>query len=238
VASGVEWFGGGSYVEIGGTNVDDDVGQKLITLLQYLLPGFFAAWVYYGLTPVPVPSQFERIIQALIFTLLVQPLTFATKFLCLAAGEYWTVSPWSATSEVTASIASAFFLGLVFAAFANNDRFHALMRWLRVTRETSYPSEWFNAFHDSEIYVVLHLKDSRRIYGWPTIWPSVPNTGHFVLEEASWLDEKNEQTPITNVSQVLVPAIEVQLIEFVPPQESSENGASAKAAPVAAGPAK
>jgi len=127
VAWGVQWLGGGSYVEIGGTNVDDDVGQKLITLLQYLLPGFFAAWVYYGLTPVPVPSQFERIIQALIFTLLVQPLTFATKFLCLAAGKYWTVSPWSATSEVTASIASAFFLGLVFAAFANNDRFHALI---------------------------------------------------------------------------------------------------------------
>src|SRR5438477_12842005 len=102
------------------------------------------------------------------------------------------------------------------------------MRWLGITRETSYPSEWFGAFSDQESYVVLHLKDLRRIYGWPTIYPSVPSKGHFVLEEASWLDAQNKETKITNVTQVLVPASEVRLVEFVPPQESSKNGATTK----------
>jgi uncharacterized protein DUF6338 len=215
--------------------MDNDLGQKLIALLQFLLPGFLAAWVYYGLTPVPLPSQFERIIQALIFTLLVQPLAFVTKCLLLAVGRYWPLFQWSSTSDVTASVMSAFVLGLVFAAFANNDKFHALIRWLRVSRETSYPSEWFGAFSNNDSYVVLHLKNLNRIYGWPTIWPSEPNKGHFVLEQASWLDAENTETQITNVSQVLVPTSVVQLVEFVPLQERSQNGASTKSTATAAG---
>jgi hypothetical protein len=214
--------------------MDDDFGQKLILVLQYLLPGFLAAWVYYGLTPVPLPSQFERVIQALIFTLLVQPLAFVTKYLLLGAGTFWPLLPWSATSDVATSVVSAFFLGVVFAAFANNDKFHALMRWMRVTREMSYPSEWFGAFHDHETYVVLHLKEFNKLYGWPSVWPSEPNKGYFLLEEASWLDEQNKETPITNVTHVLVPTSDVQLVEFMQLKEIFKIGNETNSAAIAA----
>jgi len=52
------------------------VSQQVIALLQYLLPGFLAAWIFYGLTSYAKPSNFERVIQALIFTLFIQGMMF------------------------------------------------------------------------------------------------------------------------------------------------------------------
>jgi hypothetical protein len=193
----------------------DDLGQELVTLLQFLLPGFLAAWVYYGLTSFALPSQFERVVQALIFTLLVQPLAFISKFVLLWAGKYWMLLPWSEKAELSTSVVCAFLLGTVFAALTNNDKFHALMRALKVTRETSYPSEWYGAFCNHVTFVVLHLSGSRRIYGWPIEWPSESGNGHFLLEQASWLDKDNKEIPITNVSHVLIAATEIELVEFM-----------------------
>jgi len=47
----------------------DSFAKDFVTLLQYLLPGFVAAWVFYSFTSFPKPSQFERVVQALIFTI-------------------------------------------------------------------------------------------------------------------------------------------------------------------------
>ena len=45
-------------------------------LLFPLSGGFFAAWVFYGLTPFSKPSGYERTVQALIFTIIVEVLSF------------------------------------------------------------------------------------------------------------------------------------------------------------------
>ena len=47
----------------------------LLAQFQYLLAGFVAAWVFYGLTPYKRPTPFERIVQALVYTAVVQLLT-------------------------------------------------------------------------------------------------------------------------------------------------------------------
>ena len=47
--------------------------QSVITVLTYLLPGFITAALVYSLTPSPRPIPFERVVQALIFTMLSAP---------------------------------------------------------------------------------------------------------------------------------------------------------------------
>ncbi len=42
--------------------------KELVGIISYLLPGFLAAWIFYGLTAHPKPQPFERVVQALIFT--------------------------------------------------------------------------------------------------------------------------------------------------------------------------
>ena len=201
----------------------ENISKDTVTLLNYLLPGFLAAWVYYGFTSFKLPSQFERVVQALIFTLLVQPLVYIAKAALLCAGKCVSLGTWTDSSNLTASVAFAFILGATFATFANNDRFHKLMRYLKITRETSYPSEWYGEFGNSVTYVVLHLRDQNRIYGWPKEWPSQPGVGHFVLEQSVWLDDENKEIPMTNVASVLIPADAVTLVEFMNPNWSNEN---------------
>lgn len=190
------------------------VAKDTVFLLQYLLPGFLAAWIFYGLTSYPKPSQFERVVQALIFTLVAQAVAFPLKILLLYLGTFHAFGPWSKEAELLTAISAATIIGVSFSYFANNDKFHSLLRKLRITRETSYPSEWFGAFLSNVTYVVLHLKDERRIYGWPVEWPSDPTSGHFLLSQASWLKGRSD-TPMTGVREILVNVNDVSMIEFM-----------------------
>ncbi len=188
--------------------------KDFITFLQFLLPGFVAAWVFYSFTSFPKPSQFERVVQALIFTIFVQALVYIVKRALMLVGEKWPIFGWGLNSDLIWSIVSAILLGMIFAYFTNNDKVHKHLRKWGITRQTSYPSEWFGAFLKNVTYVVLHLDGERRLYGWPMEWPSEPEKGHFVLVQASWLTE-SEEIPITEVESIMVDVKEVKMVEFM-----------------------
>jgi len=190
------------------------LAKDFVTLLQYLLPGFVAAWVFYSFTSFPKPSQFERVVQALIFTIFVHSTSYIIKQGFTIIGEKWLLFTWGENSELICSIISAIFIGIVFSYFANNDKIHKALRTLGITRETSYPSEWFGAFLKKVTYVVLHLDGERRLYGWPIEWPSEPEKGHFVLVQASWLTEDGE-TQLKGVESIMVAAKDVEMVEFM-----------------------
>ena len=202
------------------------VSNEIIEVLSYLLPGFVAAWIFYGLTSHPKPTQFERIIQALIFTIIAQSCVIGIRWIAAKIGKY-TNNPieWNDNVTLVASILVAIIIGLFFARFTNNDKIHNCLRKMKFTKETSYPSEWFGAFNQQDNYLVLHLIDNRRLYGWPVRWPSVPNEGHFSIAEAEWLDEKNKGIKLEGVSYILIPAAEVKYIEFMKIKErGNANG--------------
>ena len=192
-------------------------------LLQYLLPGFLAAWVFYGFTSYPKPSQFERIVQALVFTLLIQSVVFIERWVALAFGRIHSFGSWTNQSESLAATVTAILMGAAFSFYANNDEFHRFVRKFRITRETSFPSEWFGAFTKNVTYVVLHFEDERRLYGWPIEWPSEPNAGHFVLAQPSWIVD-GEDAPITGVESVIVNVKDVKWVEFMEPVWEAKNG--------------
>ena len=181
---------------------------------MFLLPGFLAAWVYYEFTSRPKPEQFERVVQALIFTILIQATLFSAAFLLSIVHLTPDISQWSENVKLVASVGLAAVLGLAFSYFANNDKFHALIRQLKITNKTSYPSEWFGELSQHITYVVLHLEGERRIMGWPKEWPSAPDAGHFSLSQPSWLTD-DEEIPLTGVLTILIPAKDVKMVEFL-----------------------
>jgi hypothetical protein len=203
------------------------LSADLIALLRFLLPGFLAAWVYYGLTPGPKPSQFERVIEALIYTLIVQVATSGGESLLVWLGEFVSLGVWTENSESAISVLVALILGTALAYCTNTDKMHAWCRERGLTKQTSYPSEWFGLFAKTITWVVLHLSDGRRIYGWPREWPTAPKVGHFALEDAEWLaeDADNSRQPLTGVKTILVRAEDVTFVEFM--FEVSGNGEEA-----------
>ncbi len=200
------------------------ITNNVVTILQFLLPGFIAAWIFYSLTSYSKPSQFERVVQALIFTLFIQALVITTKYLFLTVGTYWSVGNWSESSSLIVSIIIAVIFGVVFSYFANNDKIHKYLRDKGITRETSYPSEWFGSFLNNVTFVVIHFNDERRLYGWPIEWPSEPTNGHFVLADPSWLEEDGNEKRITGVSNILVDVKDVKWVEFLEKTWEKDNG--------------
>lgn len=203
------------------------ISKDVISILQYLLPGFLCAWVFYAFTSYPKPSPFERVIQALIFTIIIQVGVLMEKYLLMQTGKIFAIGLWDEQAELFNSVIGGFVLGVTFSCFANNDKFHKLFRYMRITRETSYPSEWAGVFINNATYVVLHLKDERRLYGWPREWPTEPNRGHFVVERPSWLDENGEkpvEIPITGVSSIIIDVNDVRWVEFMEKIWESKNG--------------
>ena len=194
--------------------------SEVVTILAFLLPGLVAAAVFYSLTAYARPNEFGYVAQALAFTVAAQA---ATWIVLALASLNWKVDSWPSGVETVVSVFSAVFLAVLMAWLVNHDVAHGLLRFLKVTRETSYPSEWYGAFaENSQHYVVLHLKNGNRLYGWPEEWPSKPDQGHFQLSECEWLvsDERQE---LTGVSVLVVPAQNVDMIEFIRAEQLDER---------------
>ena len=186
---------------------------ELVGVLTFLLPGFVGAAVFYALTSHPRPGEFDRVVQALVFTTVAQALTWAARWL---AGLRWPTYEWPAGLELLVAVAGATGLALLAAAVSNHDIVHRLLRRIGVTRETSYPSEWYSAFaENSGRYVILQLQDDRRLHGWPEEWPGSSAIGYFRITEALWLNDVHNDDAMLKTVEVLVPAADVKMVQFL-----------------------
>lgn len=193
-----------------------DVSKDILALLTQLMPGFLTAWVVYGLTTYAKPSQFERIVQALIYSFIVSALVVVAEPLLLLAGQFVRLGTWDHSAEVIASAVLAIALGLLLSFFMTNDAFFRRARHLGLTSRTPFPSEWYGAFAARPPrYVVLHLEGGRRITGYPMEWPTEPISGHFKLTDAAWLDDQNKEIPLDMNDSILIAAKQVEMVEFL-----------------------
>jgi len=192
-----------------------ELSKETAALLYFLLPGLLAAWVFYGLTSHAKPSQFERVIQALIFTFLVQAILPVFRWLLEAIGIHFALRPWDSNSETLASAFLALLLGASLAYLTNKDSFHKWIREKGFTTRASHPSEWHGVLSERQNHVVLHLADERRLSGYPKVWPSEPEKGHFFIVQPAWLSETGEQHLLRGIEGLLVNTKDVKWVEFI-----------------------
>jgi hypothetical protein len=201
-----------------------ELSKEAVSIFGYLLPGFLAAWVLYGLTSDPKPSQFERVIQALIFTFLVHAIVpVVQSFLELIGQHYFVVREWDSTANDLAKLVVALLLGAVLALYTNTDSVHQWLRNRGLTTRTSFPSEWFSVLSKTITYVILHLQDGRRLYGWPKEWPNDPERGHFFIMQPSWINPDGSQVELPSVHGLLISAKDVKWVEFIGTPKEQAN---------------
>ena len=196
--------------------------NEVVDTLMFLLPGFVATALFYAFTSHPRPSAFEHVIRALIFTAIVQAVTgllFLSWGWFSDTGETWRQDP---IFYQISSFALAVLFGMGFSFCSNRDIPHKLFRRLEITKETSYSSEWYSIFsrYGDEKYVVLHLQDGRRLYGYAKEWPSNPADGYFLIAEAEWLESgegwsKSGENPCAKKDVlILISTTEINMVEF------------------------
>lgn len=130
-------------------------------------------------------------------------------------GTLLVLGRWTEDVEWVWSVVLALPTGLTFAYLVNSDRFPRALRRRGITTRTSYPSEWYGTFAQEKRWVILHLTDGRRLFGWPEEWPDQADKGHFVIDQPEWLLDDNERTPLSPVAVFLIPANEVRMVEFL-----------------------
>lgn len=192
-----------------------ELSKNVVDLLTYLLPGFLAAWIFYGLTAHLKPSQFERIVQALIFTLVIQAFMPIVEWAANKIGRYLQLGSWNDSAELTASACLAAFFGLLLAYFANTDKFHRKLRNAGLSTRTSFPSEWFGVLSQKTTYVILHMNDDRRLHGWPKEWPAHPDNGFFYITEPSWKTQDGSIADLKALDGLLINVRDVKWVEFL-----------------------
>ena len=195
------------------------LAKDIPTLVFQLLPGFVAASIFYTLTAHPKTTEFERVVQALIFTVLLKVVLIPFRHCLLLAGRrVGAFGLWNADAELAWMIVLALPLGLFFVWVMNKDICHCWARKLRVTGRTSYPSEWYAAFtreQREKRWVILTLDGEQRLYGWPEEWPDQADKGHFVIDQPEWVIANGSRVPILQTRKFMVPASEVKRVEFL-----------------------
>lgn len=189
--------------------------SELIQILHFLLPGFLTAWIFYGLTAYRRPSEFERIAQALVFNGLIQACTMSVHSVLLFIGRWYAPWEWTENSQFIWWWINALLLGLLISWCANQDWLHDKLRRLRLTANTSYPSQWFSAFKRNDRYVILDMKGGRRLRGWPMEWPDSPDDGQFQICNASWILDDGTLVDLNAAECLLIPSAEVEIVEFL-----------------------
>ena len=211
------------------------IAEDAISLLMFLAPGLVVVGIFRSFTSYPPPSVFDQVVQALIFTIIVQQIFCAGIVELLGIIVDKSDTSWTAQYPFYISFPVAVAFAIFLAATYGNDTIHRYLRCLGVTRETSFPSEWYSAFHKhQENYVILHLSGERYVYGWPEEWPGQPEKGHFRLSEYTWLTkgEDDDATKSTDPEQepsfpdsILIPVSEVDIVEFmgILPEDNSKS---------------
>jgi len=190
-----------------------EISKETIALLSYLLPGFLVAWMFYALTSHTKPTQSERVIQALIFTLLVAAVVALERIVLQYFGHWYILRPWDKDSELIASVITALLLSLLIAHLTNKDTLHAVLRKFKLSQRSSSPNEWCTVLSARQQFIVIHLKDDRRLYGWPLVWPSDPDKGHIFVTSASWVHGETA-LELAEAEGVLVDVKDIGHIEF------------------------
>ena len=111
--------------------------SEVINVLAFLLPGFVAAAIYYSLTSHPKPGAFERLIQALIFTAVIQAVVaLLPDFIPTAEIDIGADAPWDPVWPVAVAIVVA----LMIVVVVNYDLAHSFSVGSGITRDSTHRS--------------------------------------------------------------------------------------------------
>ena len=197
-------------------------------LVQYLFAGLVASWVYYGLVPATKPSAFDRLVDALVLTALIR---------LMMQGVALAIPPLAPVLELVenpSSLADSFFgsllvigvsvlFGLLRAVLTNKNIPH---RWLIARGWTDQAAIRSNLSHAFSVrqdsFVVLNMRDGRRLYGWPLSWPDRTDDNYFLLSDYVWLDAGDDKEKSPDAA-ILIAGRDVEMVEFVPTKSIAEQ---------------
>lgn len=187
-------------------------------LFLYLLPGFLGAVVYDYLVERQRPTNFDRIIEALVLTL-VSSVAAHTVFQVPLLPNI-SVSKETPLTQIlsvflTSSIVyvslCAIAISAIFAVLNNQNAIYSVLNWLRLTYKHGDWDVWQDTFYKHRKYWInVRFKDGRSLVGWPQYYSATAKPREIFVADATWW-EPDETGTLTSVD---VPGPGVYISDF------------------------
>ena len=200
---------------------------ETVNLLLLLMPGLLSSSIYNLLRRKEELSTLDKIIEALIFSFLIyislnltygwEPLAQAKK---IDNEILYTFSP--DTGLILLTLLYSVVLPIIWGSIVHYDLHMKLFRKAKITDRTSRDTVWDDVFTNEKRFITIHLKDERRIAGWPLYYSTNKDDGFLYLSQAAWINEKNEEIE-TESHGFLISREMVELIEFMNNSNEKEN---------------
>ncbi len=179
-------------------------------ILFALLPGLLVYFIVHSLTDREREIKAtEAILHGLAYTLLVHAVwTFLT---------LWAIIP---TPDILGLSLCAIGVGITIARINNKGWIYDALRHYGITGASSWSSTWRTSFRFARqsvgTYVILHMKDGRRIRGIVRGYSGEQVSGHVALDHADWLGEDGSIVKAPGL--LLFPGEWIRFVQFLPDQ--------------------
>jgi hypothetical protein len=193
---------------------------EALAILFVLLPGFLCAYITQSLAVRRQQTDTEKIVEALIFSLILYLITLPHFGFTLPihwqdtghgvfqiAADYWHL-----LTLFILSIA----VGVLSAANINHDWLMGLMRWANVTERTARTSIWNDAVQEISGWVQVGFDDGTQMRGWVRYYSDEAGDCSLFLERAAWIDG-DDRVEIEGPGILITASATIRTITFLGP---------------------
>ncbi len=195
---------------------------EALGILLVLLPGFAAAYLVQLLAARRRQSELEKIVEALIFSLVLYLITLPFFGYALPItwrpGDATHPDPWQILivwPHLLALALLAVVLGAIYAASINHNWLIAPFRWFNITERSARSSVWNDVFSDLKGIVQVGLSDGRSVIGWLRRYSDEDEAHVLFLEEAAWIDSEGKEIPIPGPGILLTKNSGIEYVMFL-----------------------
>lgn len=196
-------------------------------LLLFLLPGFVTLKVREALAIVAKTSDFSRVVDAMLFTLLNYAIYFPLakllgfkQFTILglradtAGADIQLVTPYLPALFLV--LGTAIGLGVFVGMGTDRDWFYKFKTRLKLTRRPARIDVWADAFYEMKgKWILIQLEDGTQIIGWPFRYSDEPPNRQLFLKDARIRQPDGTEYEVSGPGLLLTEASKIKLIEFL-----------------------
>jgi hypothetical protein len=204
-----------------------DFRFEAIGILVILLPGFFAARLEQRLTTNPKQSEFDKTIEALLYSFFIY-LIFTAITRSFPVSIVVAKSDQEAHYSLQANLPHLALLPVIAVALAwmvsfgaNNDLFGRFFRWVGATRRTWRVSIWSDVFHNYGGVVQVELADGRYVVGWLKYYSDSEEGASLFLERAAWVGLDTKLIPIDGPGILVTSSSGIRSVMFLKAEEKT-----------------
>lgn len=195
---------------------------EAVQILIFLIPGFISATILNTLIVRKDKSELSKIVEALIFSLLIYTLySLAIARSPVALIKVGEVSTFSYEYKAFLwLLCFSLIIPLILGLFIVKDWHMKAARFLGFSRRTARGSVWLDVFYEKDVHIIIDFVNGRRIYGWPMYYSDDPGSQYIYLYEPAWIveDETSKESKYVelDVEGILItPEQKIESIEFL-----------------------